>query len=126
MRKRVSLAQTFINEPEILLMDEPFSALDVQTRTVMHEELLRLWAERKASVVFVTHDLEEAVALADKVYVLTAGPATVKSVYTIDLPRPRVVSEIRYEQQFIDYCKTIWDDLRHEVETSYRRASEAA
>jgi NitT/TauT family transport system ATP-binding protein len=77
-------------------------------------------------VVFVTHDLEEAVALADKVYVLTAGPATVKSVYTIDLPRPRVVSEIRYEQSFIDYCKTIWEDLREEVETSYRRASEAA
>ena len=120
------MAQTFINEPEILLMDEPFSALDVQTRTVMHEELLKLWAERRASVVFVTHDLEEAVALADKVYVLTAGPATVKSVYKIDLPRPRVVSEIRYEQQFIDYCKTIWEDLRQEVETSYRRASEAA
>jgi NitT/TauT family transport system ATP-binding protein len=77
-------------------------------------------------VVFVTHDLEEAVALADKVYVLTAGPATVKSVYQIDLPRPRVVSEIRYEQNFIDYCKTIWEDLRQEVETSYRRASEAA
>jgi NitT/TauT family transport system ATP-binding protein len=92
----------------------------------MHEELLKLWAERKASVVFVTHDLEEAVALADKVYVLTAGPATVKSVYQIDLPRPRVVSEIRYEQNFIDYCKTIWEDLRQEVETSYRRASEAA
>lgn len=126
MRKRVALAQTFINEPEILLMDEPFSALDVQTRTVMHEELLKLWAERQASVVFVTHDLEEAVALADKVYVLTAGPATVKSVYRIELPRPRVVSEIRYEQAFIDYCKTIWEDLRQEVETSYRRASEAA
>ncbi len=126
MRKRVSLAQTFINEPEILLMDEPFSALDVQTRTVMHEELLKLWAERKASVIFVTHDLEEAVALADKVYVLTAGPATVKSVYNIDLPRPRIVAEIRYEPQFIDYCKTIWDDLRQEVETSYKRASEAA
>ncbi|MGG7517841.1 ABC transporter ATP-binding protein [Allorhizobium undicola] len=126
MRKRVALAQTFINEPEILLMDEPFSALDVQTRTVMHEELLKLWSERQASVVFVTHDLEEAVALADKVYVLTAGPATVKSVYKIELPRPRVVSEIRYEPAFIDYCKTIWDDLRQEVETSYRRASEAA
>jgi len=64
--------------------------------------------------------------LADKVYVLTAGPATVKSVYQIDLPRPRVVSEIRYEQNFIDYCKTIWEDLRQEVETSYRRASQAA
>jgi len=126
MRKRVSLAQTFINEPEILLMDEPFSALDVQTRTLMHEELLKLWAERKASVIFVTHDLEEAVALADKVYVLTAGPATVKSVYKIDLPRPRVVSEIRYEPEFIKYCRTIWEDLKQEVETSYRRAAEAA
>ena len=126
MRKRVSLAQTFVNEPEILLMDEPFSALDVQTRTVMHEELLNLWSERQASVVFVTHDLEEAVALADKVYVLTAGPATVKSVYKIDLPRPRVVSEIRYDPAFVKYCRTIWDDLREEVETSYRRANEAA
>ncbi len=126
MRKRVALAQTFINEPDILLMDEPFSALDVQTRTVMHEELLKLWSERQASVVFVTHDLEEAVALADKVYVLTSGPATVKSVYTIDLPRPRVVSEIRYDEQFIAYCKTIWNDLREEVEAGYRRAADAA
>ena len=81
MRKRVALAQTFINGPEILLMDEPFSALDVQTRVVMHEELLRLWAQSKASVVFVTHDLEEAIGLADKVYVLTARPATVKSIH---------------------------------------------
>ncbi|MFG6490000.1 ABC transporter ATP-binding protein [Roseateles sp. BYS78W] len=115
MRKRVSLAQTFINGPQILLMDEPFSALDVQTRVMMHDELLRLWSQSKASVVFVTHDLEEAIALADKVYVLTAGPATVKSVYTIDIPRPRVASEIRYEQKFIDISRTIWDDLRGEV-----------
>ncbi len=123
MRKRVALAQTFINGPEILLMDEPFSALDVQTRVLMHEELLRLWSDAKASVVFVTHDLEEAIALADKVYVLTAGPATVKSVYTIDLPRPRVVADIRYEQSFIDYSRTIWADLKEEVETSYARAA---
>ena len=115
MRKRVSLAQTFINEPQILLMDEPFSALDVQTRVLMHEELLRLWSEAKASVVFVTHDLEEAVALADKVYVLTAGPATVKSVYPVHLPRPRVVSEIRYDKAFIELSRTIWNDLRDEV-----------
>src|SRR5205823_13614281 len=101
MRKRVSLAQTFINEPEILLMDEPFSALDVQTRVVMQEELLKLWSGAKASVVFVTHDLEEAIALADKVYVLTAGPATVKSTYEIDLPRPRIVADIRYDENFI-------------------------
>jgi NitT/TauT family transport system ATP-binding protein len=123
MRKRVALAQTFINGPEILLMDEPFSALDVQTRVLMHEELLRLWSEAKASVVFVTHDLEEAIALADKVYVLTAGPATVKSVYSIDLPRPRVVADIRYEQRFIEYSRMIWADLKEEVETSYARAA---
>jgi NitT/TauT family transport system ATP-binding protein len=115
MRKRVSLAQTFINGPQILLMDEPFSALDVQTRVLMHDELLRLWSQSEASVVFVTHDLEEAIALADKVYVLTAGPATVKSVYPIDIPRPRVASEIRYERIFIDISRTIWEDLREEV-----------
>ena len=121
MRKRVSLAQTFINGPQILLMDEPFSALDVQTRVLMHDELLRLWSQSKASVVFVTHDLEEAIALADKVYVLTAGPATVKSVYTIDIPRPRVASEIRYEQKFIDISRTIWNDLREEVQRGASR-----
>ncbi|MEO7242961.1 MAG: ABC transporter ATP-binding protein [Variovorax sp.] len=115
MRKRVALAQTFINEPEILLMDEPFSALDVQTRVLMHDELLRLWSQCQASVVFVTHDLEEAIALADKVYVLTAGPATVKSVYPIDIPRPRVASEIRYDKRFIEISRVIWDDLRDEV-----------
>jgi NitT/TauT family transport system ATP-binding protein len=121
MRKRVSLAQTFINEPEILLMDEPFSALDVQTRVLMHEELLNLWMESRSSVVFVTHDLEEAIALADKVYVLTAGPATVKSVYNVDLPRPRVVSDIRYDPAFIELSRTIWNDLRDEVQRGAAR-----
>ena len=125
MRKRVSLAQTFINEPSILLMDEPFSALDVQTRVLMHDELLRLWSQSRASVVFVTHDLEEAIALADKVYVLTSGPATVKSVYPIALPRPRVVSEIRYQQSFIDISHTIWEDLRAEVQRSAAREQAA-
>jgi NitT/TauT family transport system ATP-binding protein len=115
MRKRVSLAQTFINSPEILLMDEPFSALDMQTRTVMQDELLQLWAASGGSVVFVTHDLEEAIALADKVIVLTARPATIKHVYDIDLPRPRVMSEVRYEQKFVQYAREIWDDLRAEV-----------
>lgn len=122
MRKRVALAQTFINEPKILLMDEPFSALDVQTRTLMQDELLSLWSDSGASVVFVTHDLEEAVALADKVYVLTAGPATVKAVYDIDLPRPRVMSEIRYAPEFIEIARVIWDDLREEVQIGQQRA----
>ena len=121
MRKRVALAQTFINEPQILLMDEPFSALDVQTRTLMGDELLKLWSSVSASVVFVTHDLEEAIALADKVCVLTAGPATVKGIYTIDLPRPRNVAEIRFDPRFVQLYHDIWEDLRNEVLISYER-----
>ena len=126
MRKRVALAQTMINEPSVLLMDEPFSALDVQTRVLMQDELLQLWSTAKASVVFVTHDLEEAIALADRVVVMTAGPATVKSTYAIDLPRPRVTSEIRFEPRFVELSRLIWSDLREEVLVSHRRATGAA
>ncbi|TAN17707.1 MAG: ABC transporter ATP-binding protein [Rhizobiaceae bacterium] len=122
MRKRVALAQTFINQPKILLMDEPFSALDIQTRTLMQDELLKLWTDLKSSVVFVTHDLEEAIALADKVYVLTAGPGTVKSVYQIDLPRPRVMADIRYDPQFVEIARIVWNDLREEVQIGQSRA----
>jgi len=115
MRKRVALAQTFINKPEILLMDEPFSALDMQTRTLMQDELLGLWSESGGSVVFVTHDIEEAIALADRVFVLSARPAHLKQVYQIDLPRPRVMSEVRYDPRFIELSKQIWNDLRDEA-----------
>jgi NitT/TauT family transport system ATP-binding protein len=125
MRKRVALAQTLINGPNILLMDEPFSALDVQTRILMQDELLRLWSATSASVVFVTHDLEEAIALADRVFVLTAGPATVKAVYDIDLPRPRVTAEVRYQPRFIELSQVVWHDLRDEVLISYERAQRA-
>jgi NitT/TauT family transport system ATP-binding protein len=121
MRKRVALAQTFINEPQILLMDEPFSALDVQTRTMMEDELLHMWSSISASVVFVTHDLEEAISLADRVCVLTSGPGTVKGIYTIDLPRPRNVAEIRFEPRFVQLYHEIWEDLRNEVMISYER-----
>jgi NitT/TauT family transport system ATP-binding protein len=124
MRKRVALAQTFINEPQILLMDEPFSALDVQTRTMMEDELLSLWSSLSASVVFVTHDLEEAISLADRVCVLTSGPGTVKGLYTIDLPRPRKVAEIRFEPRFVQLYQQIWEDLREEVIISYERAKQ--
>src|SRR5207248_4859369 len=115
MRKRVALAQTLITEPRILLMDEPFSALDVQTRVLMENELLAIWATTGASVVFVTHDLEEAIALADRVVVITAGPGTVKSTYRVDLPRPRNVAEIRFEPRFVQLYQEIWRDLRDEV-----------
>src|SRR5712692_4335168 len=126
MRKRVALAQTFINQPQILLMDEPFSALDVQTRTLMEDELLTLWSSLGASVVFVTHDLEEAIALADRVCVLTAGPGTVKGIYSIDLPRPRKVEEIRFEPRFVQLYQEIWQDLRDEVVISYERSKQRA
>jgi NitT/TauT family transport system ATP-binding protein len=126
MRKRVALAQSFINEPGILLLDEPFSALDVQTRSIMSDELLSLWQLTKPSVVFITHDLEEAIALADKVVVLSASPGTVKAVYPIDLPRPRTVQEIRFDPHFIDLYQRIWDALRDEVRLAYARQTAAA
>ena len=126
MRKRVALAQSLINEPRILLMDEPFSALDVQTRAIMSNELLQLWDLTRPAVVFVTHDLEEAIALADKVVVLTAGPGgTVKASFDIDLPRPRVVQEIRFEQRFVDLYHQIWEALRSEVDIAYAQTTAA-
>ena len=125
MRKRVALAQSLINEPQVLLMDEPFSALDVQTRSIMSDELLSLWELTRPAVIFVTHDLEEAIALADKVVVLTAGPGTVKSVFQVDLPRPRRTQEIRFEPEFVAIYEQIWDALRAEVETAYARTTQA-
>jgi NitT/TauT family transport system ATP-binding protein len=121
MRKRVALAQCLINGPRILLMDEPFSALDVQTRSLMENELLALWAASSASVVFVTHDLEEAISLSDRVFVITAGPGTVKATYKVDLPRPRNVAEIRFQPRFAEIYEEMWKDLKDEVLVSYER-----
>ncbi|MGN6524678.1 MAG: ABC transporter ATP-binding protein [Actinomycetes bacterium] len=126
MRKRVALAQSLINEPRILLMDEPFGALDVQTRAIMSNELLQLWEQSRPAVVFVTHDLEEAIALADRVVVMTAGPATVKDVFTVDLPRPRTVQEIRFDPHFVDLYQRIWESLRDEVAVAYARSARPA
>lgn len=127
MRKRVSLAAALINEPSILLMDEPFAALDVQTKAIMSNELLALWDQARPSVIFVTHDLEEAIALADRVVVMTAGPGTVKAVYDIDLPRPRgAVQEIRFEPRFLELHQQIWEALREEVEQAYTRTAAPA
>ncbi|MGV9251053.1 ABC transporter ATP-binding protein [Streptomyces sp. NPDC003697] len=122
-RKRVALAATFVNDPEILLMDEPFSALDVQTRALMSDELLELWEGTRASVVFVTHDLEEAIALADRVVVMTAGPATVKQTFDIDLPRPRKVEEVRLQTRFVDIYREIWESLGEEVRITRERSA---
>ena len=120
MRKRVSLAQTLILDPGILLMDEPFSALDVQTRQLMENELLELWSSDRKSVVFITHDLEEAIALADRVVVLSAGPETRPiGEYRIDLPRPRDVAEIRLTPRFIELHTEIWHAMKEEVLKGY-------
>jgi NitT/TauT family transport system ATP-binding protein len=120
MRKRVSLAQMLILDPQILLMDEPFSALDVQTRQLMENELLELWSANRKSVIFITHDLEEAISLSDRVVVLSAGPATRPiGEYVIDLPRPRDVSEIRLTPRFIALHDRIWHAMKDEVLKGY-------
>jgi len=120
MRKRVALAQILILDPEILLMDEPFSALDIQTRQLMENELLDLWSANRKSVLFITHDLEEAIALSDRVVVLSAGPGTHPiGEFPIDLPRPRDVAEIRLSPLFVELHEAIWHVLKDEVLKGY-------
>ena len=122
MRKRVALAQTLIMDPKIILMDEPFSALDVQTRVLMENELLSLWMADKKSVMFITHDLEEAISLSDRVIILSAGPGTHPiAEFVIDLPRPRDVSEVRMTPRFVELHHHIWDAMREEVLKAYER-----
>jgi len=122
MRKRVSLAQTLVLDPDIILMDEPFSALDVQTRQLMENELLALWAEKKKAVLFITHDLDEAIAMSDRVVCLSAGPGSHPiGEFAIDLPRPRDVAEVRATPRFVELHKAIWDVLREEVLAGYRQ-----
>jgi NitT/TauT family transport system ATP-binding protein len=119
-RKRAALAQALINRLPLLLMDEPFSALDAQTRALMEDELLELWRELGATVLFVTHDLEEAIALADRVVILSAGPsARIKGNYAVDLPRPRNVLEARFIPGFAEIYARVWSDLKEEVLAGY-------
>jgi len=123
MRKRVALAQMLILDPKILLMDEPFSALDVQTRQLMENELLELWSADRKSVLFITHDLEEAIALSDRVIVLSAGPATRPiGEFAIDLPRPRDVAEIRLSPRFLELHEAIWRVMKEEVLKGYAQS----
>ncbi len=120
MRKRASLAQTLVLDPDILLMDEPFSALDIQTRQLMENEVLELWQAKKKAVVFITHDLDEAIAMSDRVVVMSAGPASRPiGEFTIDLARPRDVAEVRVTPRFIELHNAIWDVLREEVLKGY-------
>jgi len=119
-RKRVALAQMLIRDPEILLMDEPFGPLDAQTRQIMGNLLLDLWAANRKAVLFVTHDLEEAIALADRVVVMSAGPAAgIIGEFPVPLPRPRDIAEVRLEPAFYHIHKEIWASLRTEVQKAY-------
>ena len=123
MRKRVALAQMLILDPKIMLMDEPFSALDVQTRQLMENELLELWSADRKSVLFITHDLEEAIALSDRVIVLSAGPGTHPiGEFIIDLPRPRDVNEIRMTPRFVEIHGDIWHAMKDEVLKGYAQS----
>ncbi|MDH5204574.1 MAG: ABC transporter ATP-binding protein [Hylemonella sp.] len=122
MRKRTALAQTLALDPDIILMDEPFSALDIQTRQLMEDEVLALWAAKRKAVLFITHDLDEAIAMSDRVVVLSAGPATHPiGEFTIDLPRPRHVAEVRSEPRFVELHSQIWSVLREEVLKGYQQ-----
>jgi NitT/TauT family transport system ATP-binding protein len=125
-RKRVALAQMLIRDPQILLMDEPFGPLDAQTRQIMGNLLLDLWAANRKAVMFVTHDLEEAIALSDRVVVMSAGPAAgIVGDFRVELPRPRDIAEIRTEPAFHAIHKAIWASLRVEVQKAYSQGEEA-
>ena len=120
MRKRTSLAQTLALDPDIILMDEPFSALDIHTRQLMENEVLDLWAAKKKAVLFITHDLDEAIAMSDRVLIMSAGPAArLIGEFHIDIPRPRDVAEIKTTPRFIQLHAAIWAVLRHEVLKGY-------
>ena len=127
MRKRVSLAQTLVLDPDIILMDEPFSALDIQTRQLMENELLALWQSKKKAVLFITHDLDEAIAMSDRVVVLSAGPGSHPiGDFVIDIERPRDVAEVKMTPRFIELHQAIWAVLREEVLKGYQQQLTAA
>lgn len=119
-RKRVGLAQVLIRNPKILLMDEPFGPLDAQTRLIMGNLLLNLWTEDRKAVLFVTHDLEEAISLADRVVIMSAGPAArIIGDHRISIPRPRDIADVRLSPEFHDLHRKIWSQLKSEVVKAY-------
>lgn len=115
MQQRVGLARALATDPDILLMDEPFGSIDAQTREFMQEELLRLWGESKKTVLFVTHDLDEAVLLADRVVVLTRGPGRVRASLPVELPRPRWEYDARAHANFAEVRHEIWEMLKSDI-----------
>jgi len=116
MRQRVSIARAFANDPDILLMDEPFSALDEQNKIMLQEELLRIWEETRKTVLFITHSVDEAATLGDRIMVMTAHPGRAKRIIDVPFPRPRNVLELRARPEYGELVFTIWGELRDEVQ----------
>ncbi|MEK8127798.1 ABC transporter ATP-binding protein [Paenibacillus filicis] len=123
MKQRVSVARAFANDPEILLMDEPFGALDEQNRLVLQEELLRIWEETRKTVLFVTHSIDEAILLSDRIVVMSARPGRILEIIDVDLPRPRQVEAVRAHSQFGELFSRIWHLLRQQEEASHLPAA---
>jgi NitT/TauT family transport system ATP-binding protein len=119
MKQKVAIARALANDPEVILMDEPFASLDAQTRLILREELLHIWERDKKTVILVTHNLEEAVMACDRIAVLSAAPAVVKSVITVDVPRPRNFRSMR-DPDFGRCMEKIWDLLRYDVDKAMR------
>ncbi len=115
MKQRVSVARAFANDPEILLMDEPFAALDEQNKIMLQEELLKIWEAERKTVVFITHSIDEALILADRVIIMTSHPGTFKASVEVDLPRPRHIAELRSDPHFNRLFTELWGVLREEV-----------
>jgi NitT/TauT family transport system ATP-binding protein len=124
MRQRVAIARAFANDPEILLMDEPFSALDAQNKLLLQEELLRIWEEHKKTVVFITHSVDEAVFLGDRIMVMTAQPGRIKTFVEVPLRRPRNIMELQKTPEYGELIAHIWSDLREEVQRARRQEEE--
>src|SRR6266498_2309558 len=124
MRQRVSIARAFANDPEILLMDEPFSALDAQNKLLLQEELLHIWEEHKKTVVFITHSVDEAVFLGDRIMVMTAQPGKVKTFVPVPLARPRDIMELQRMPQYGELIAHIWSSLREEVHRARQQEEE--
>jgi NitT/TauT family transport system ATP-binding protein len=114
MRQRVAIARTLVTDPDVLLMDEPFGALDAQTRGILQEELLAIWSASRKTVLFVTHDVNEAVLLSDRVVVMSARPGRIKTIVDIELPRPRT-PEVTRSPRFAEHCHEIWNLVREEA-----------
>jgi NitT/TauT family transport system ATP-binding protein len=124
MRQRVSIARAFANDPEILLMDEPFSALDAQNKLLLQEELLRIWEDHKKTVVFITHSVDEAVFLGDRIMVMTAQPGKVKAFVKVPLARPRDIMALQKSLDYGELIHQIWSSLREEVQRARRQEDE--